>query len=116
MDTSTVLQQHQNWLDKVKKALVFNQDAARDVTLPITVKQQRIDELQRRIDDLDRQKSATTRRFDDAIAEHKSALSQLQAQLAADKSALQPPAVSQGPPAAPAADTKKRSRRRTPRE
>jgi uncharacterized coiled-coil protein SlyX len=110
MDNDTVLQQHQNWLDKMKKALVFNQDAARDVTLPITAKQERIGDLQRRVGDLERQKKAITQRLDDVIAEHKSAITQLQSQLAADISVLKPAPVKR--PAAPADVEKKRSRRK----
>jgi hypothetical protein len=101
MDTGSVLQAHQDWLEKVKKAIVFNQDAAQDATLPLTLKQQRIDELKRRIDDLERQRSTMMQRFDEAIADHRSAISQLQGQVSGDKSLLVPPSEPAQPPVAP---------------
>ncbi len=92
MDLSDILKQHQLWLDKAKTSLEKLTNA--DITLPLDVKQQRIEEIKARITDFTGQKYNAVQRFDAAIARQKEELSRLEAAVSTDKKLLQGVAVS----------------------
>jgi hypothetical protein len=86
MDFDELLKQQKVWIDKAGQAMK-QRGRAGATELPLELRRGRIDGMRATVDSLTRQRDATLRRFDAAIADERNALKRLEAELTADEKA-----------------------------
>jgi hypothetical protein len=94
---SDIFAKQKDWLDKARAALTPGPAPTVDLTVPLAVKQTRIEAIAQRIKDLSVHKLDVVRGIDAAIAESENQLANLQAEVSEDKKFLQGVAVSTTP-------------------
>jgi hypothetical protein len=78
MDVNDVLKQHRAWQDKLSKTDVKNINPSDVAKMPLDLKRQRVAGYKTKIDQLTRRKEELVKSYDAAIAQHKTALEDLQ--------------------------------------
>jgi hypothetical protein len=85
MDITSILKQHQAWLEKAKTALGLRTVEKEELRLPLDVKRRHIEQLKMRAEQLATEKEAAVQQYDTSIAQIREQLWRLEAELSSDE-------------------------------